>query len=328
MVMRKIMYHKAINEAMHEEMERDQRVITYGEDVGIYGGLWYCTDKLQERFGVSRCFDTPISEAVIAGTAVGAAIAGLRPVIEIMFMDWIGLTIDCMVNQAGTLPYSWDGQVRVPMVMRTQGGAGSKGSPQHTKSLEAWLYHIPGLKLIMPSTPYDAKGLLKSAIRDDNPVVFIEHKLLYPLEGEVPEEEYLLEIGKADVKREGSDLTVIALSKMVHESLAAAEELAAEEGLSIEVVDPRTIKPLDMETIAESVKKTNKVLVVNEAWRTGAVASDIVAQVQEMCFDDLDAPIGRVTAPDIHTPYALNLENLWMPDKAKIKTQILKMLNK
>jgi pyruvate/2-oxoglutarate/acetoin dehydrogenase E1 component len=326
MGMRKVLYSKAINEALHEEMARDQRVITYGEDVGVYGGLFRCTEGLQERFGVKRCFETPISEAMITGTAVGSAIAGLRPVIEIMFMDWIGLTLDCMVNQAAVLPYSWDGQVRVPMVMRTQGGAGSKGSPQHTKSLEAWLYHIPGLKVIMPSTPYDAKGLLKAAIRDDNPVVYIEHKMCYPMMGEVPEEEYLVEIGKADVKRVGSDITVVAISKTVHDTLAAAEELAQEEGISVEVIDPRTLKPLDMETIVKSVKKTNKALVVNEAWRTGCVASDIVAQIQEKCFDDLDAPIARVTSPDVHTPYALNLENLWMLDKKKIKTQILKML--
>lgn len=317
MKMKEIYYRQAINEALDEELARDERVIFFGEDIGDYEGAFKCSVGLQKKYGNDRVFDTPISEAAITGAAVGAAIAGLRPIIEIMFMDWIGITLDCLINQATTIPYIWDNQVKVPIVLRSQGGAGSSGACQHTKSLEAWLYHIPGLKLIMPSTPYDAKGLLKAAIRDDGPVAFIEHKLLYPTMGKVPDEEYVLEIGKADVKRVGSDVTIVAISKMVLESLAAAEELE-KEGISVEVVDPRTIKPLDLDTIAESIRKTNKLIIVNEAFRSGAIASDIAAQIQEKCFDDLDAPIIRVTAPDIHVPYAPNLEKLWLPDKDKI----------
>jgi pyruvate/2-oxoglutarate/acetoin dehydrogenase E1 component len=317
MKMKNKFYRQAINEALDEEMSRDDNVIFFGEDVGDYEGVFKCSVGLPKKYGNDRVFDTPISEAAITGAAVGAAIAGMRPVIEIMFMDWIGITLDCLINQASLLPYSWDGQVKVPMVIRSQGGAGSNGSSQHTKSLEAWLYHIPGLKLIMPSTPYDAKGLLKAAIRDDNPVAFIEHKKLYPLEGEVPEEEYVIEIGKADVKKEGTDVTIVAISRMVVEALEAAKELE-KEGISVEVVDPRTIKPLDIDTIVESVKKTNKVIVVNEAFRSGAIASDIAAQIQEKCFDYLDAPIVRVTAPDVHVPFSQTLEPLWLPDKYKI----------
>jgi pyruvate/2-oxoglutarate/acetoin dehydrogenase E1 component len=317
MKMKRIYYRQAINEALDEELARDDKVVFFGEDIGDYEGVFKCSVGLQKKYGNDRVFDTPISEAAMVGAAVGAAIAGLRPIVEIMFMDWIGITLDCLINQATVIPYSWDGQVKVPMVLRSQGGAGSNGSAQHTKSLEAWLYHIPGLKLIMPSTPYDAKGLLKAAIRDDNPVAFIEHKKLYSIEGEVPEGDYVIEIGKADVKRKGEDVTIVAISKMVIESIEAAKELE-KEGISAEVVDPRTLKPLDFETIAESVKKTNRVVIVNEAFRSGAIASDIAAKIQQDCFDYLDAPIIRVTAPDVHIPYSPALEPLWLPNKHKI----------
>lgn len=325
MEMKKIFYRQAINEALDEELARDEKVVFFGEDVGDFEGVFKCSVGLQAKYGNDRVFDTPISEAAITGAAVGAAIAGLRPVIEIMFMDWIGITLDCLINQATMIPYTWDGQVKVPMVLRSQGGAGSSGSAQHTKSLEAWLYHIPGLKLVMPSNPYDAKGLLKAAIRDDNPVAFIEHKMLYPLKGEVPVEEYVLEIGKADVKKEGSDVTIIGISKMVVDAMEAAKDLE-KEGISVEVVDPRTIKPLDMETISESVKKTNRVVIVNEAFRCGAIASDLAAQIQESCFDYLDAPIMRVTAPDVQIPYSPSLEKFWLPDKNKIMDAVKKIV--
>jgi pyruvate dehydrogenase E1 component beta subunit len=326
MTMKKVTYRQAINEALFEELERDPRVVLFGEDVGTYGGVFKVTDGLKKKFGSERVFDTPIAEAALMGAATGAAVAGLRPVVEIMFMDWIGIALDQLVNQTTMIPYIWEG-IKVPLVLRTQGGSGSKGSCQHTKSLEAWLYHIPGLVVAMPSTPYDAKGLLKSAIRNDNPVAFVEHKMLYPTEGEIPEGEYTVPLGKASVKREGKDITIVALSKMVVESLKAAKELE-EEGISVEVVDPVTIKPLDMETIAASVKKTNRVIVVNEAFRTGAVASDITAQIQEHCFDDLDGPILRVTAPDVQVPYSPALEQFWLPGKDKIRQAVLTSLKR
>ncbi len=324
---RKITYREAVNQALHEEMERDEKVICFGEDVASYQGVFKVTEGLLSKFGNDRCFDTPIAESAIVGTAVGAAVTGLRPVIEIMFMDWIGLTVDCLVNQASMMHYLWDGAVTVPMVLRTQGGAGSSGCCHHTKSMEAWLYHIPHMKIVMPSTPYDAKGLLKASIRDNNPVVFIEQKLLYATTGEVPADEYLIDIGTADVKKEGSDVTIVAISKMVQEALEASNELE-KEGISSEVVDPRTLKPLDMETIGNSVRKTGKVLIVNEAFRTGSVASDIGIQIQEECFDYLDAPILRVTAPDVQPPYAKSLENLWLPGKDTIKEKVKELVSK
>lgn len=327
MGMKKVTYRQALNEALFEEMERDSKVVIFGEDVGTYGGVFKVTDGLMKKFGTDRVFDTPIAEAAIMGAATGAAVAGLRPVVEIMFMDWIGIAMDQIINQTTMMPYLWEG-IKVPLVLRTQGGSGSKGSCQHTKSLEAWLYHVPGLVLVMPSTPYEAKGLLKSSIRNDNPVAFVEHKMLYPTEGEIPEEEYTLPLGKASVKREGKEITIVAISKMVVESLKAAKELEEEEGISVEVVDPVTIRPLDMDTIAESVQKTNRVVVVNEAFRTGAVASDITAQIQERCFDYLDAPILRVTAPDVQVPYSPALEKYWLPGKDKIKEAVMASLKK
>ena len=254
--MSKRFYKDVLREALIEEMERDSNVFLLGEDIEVYGGAFRVTEKLNEMFGPMRVMDTPISEQAQTGIAIGAAIAGKRPVLEMMYMDWIGLTLDQMVNQASLLHYVYDGQVKLPFVMRTQGGARASASAQHSKSLEAWFCHIPGIKVVSPSTPYDAKGLLKAAVRDDNPVLFIEHKLLYGTRGEVPEEEYILPIGKADIKREGSDCTVIATSAMVLEALEAAEELE-KEGISIEVVDPRTLVPFDKETVKDSIEKTN-----------------------------------------------------------------------
>ena len=302
--MSKKFYKDVLREALIEEMERDPSVFLLGEDIEVYGGAFRVTEKLNEMFGPWRVMDTPISEGAQTGIAIGAAIAGKRPVLEMMYMDWIGLTLDQMVNQASLLHYVYDGQVTLPFVMRT---------------------HIPGIKVISPSTPYDAKGLLKAAIRDDNPVLFIEHKLLYGTRGEVPDEEYVLPIGKADIKREGTDCTVIATSAMVLEALSAAEELA-EEGISVEVLDPRTLIPLDKETIRESVEKTNHVVVVHEAWKTGGFGGEIAAIIAEEMFYSLDAPVIRLGAKDCPIPYSPALEPLTVPNKDDIKAAVKKTL--
>ena len=323
--MSKKFYKDVLREALIEEMERDPSVFLLGEDIEVYGGAFRVTEKLNEMFGPWRVMDTPISEGAQTGIAIGAAIAGKRPVLEMMYMDWIGLTLDQMVNQASLLHYVYDGQVTLPFVMRTQGGARASASAQHSKSLEAWFCHIPGIKVISPSTPYDAKGLLKAAIRDDNPVLFIEHKLLYGTRGEVPDEEYVLPKGKADIKREGTDCTVIATSAMVLEALSAAEELA-EEGISVEVLDPRTLIPLDKETIRESVEKTNHVVVVHEAWKTGGFGGEIAAIIAEEMFYSLDAPVIRLGAKDCPIPYSPALEPLTVPNKDDIKAAVKKTL--
>lgn len=323
--MSKKFYKDVLREALIEEMERDPNVFLLGEDIEVYGGAFRVTEKLNEIFGPERVRDTPISEQAITGIAIGAAIAGKRPVAEMMYMDWMGLTLDQFVNQASLLHYVYDGQVTVPMVMRTQGGARASASAQHSKSLEAWFCHIPGLIVISPSTPYDAKGLLKAAIRDDNPILFIEHKLLYGTRGEVPDEEYVLPIGKADIKREGTDCTVIATSAMVLEALDAAEALA-EEGISVEVVDPRTLVPLDKETIRESVDKTNRAVIVHEAWKTGGFGGEIAAVIAEEMFDSLDAPIVRLGAKDVPIPFSPGLEPLTVPNKDDIIAAVKKTL--
>ncbi|MGD2174665.1 MAG: alpha-ketoacid dehydrogenase subunit beta, partial [Candidatus Brocadiaceae bacterium] len=287
---RTIMMREALNEALREEMRRDADVFLMGEGIAERGGSYKVTVGLLEEFGPLRVIDTPISEASFTGAGVGAAITGMRPVVEILFVDFALLALDQIANQAAKYRFMTGGKGRVPLVIRTQGGVGNGLAAQHSQSLEALFYHVPGLKLVMPSTPYDAKGLLKSAIRDDDPVVFIEHKLLYMNEGEVPEEEYLIEPGRADVKREGTDATVIAWSNMVPRCLAAAE-LLAEDGTDVEVVDPRTLVPLDREAILDSVRKTEHVVIVQEAARRGGIASDIASIIQEQAFDYLDAPI-------------------------------------
>lgn len=325
--MKKILYNEALREAMIEEMKHNIDVITFGEDIETYGGVFKVTNKLVEMFGTDRVRDTPISEAAITGVAIGAAIAGLRPVVEIMYMDWIGLTIDELVNQASMLHYVYGGQVGVPMVLRTQGGAGASASAQHSKSLEAWVAHIPGLKVVMPSTPYDAKGLLKSAIRDNNPVIFIEHKLLYGTRGEIPKEEYLVPIGKAEVKKEGKDVTIIATSMMVLEALAAAKALESE-GISVEVVDPRTLIPLDKETIVRSIQKTNRAIIVHEAWKTCGFGAEISAVIMEEVFHYLDAPVKRIAGFDSPIPYSPALEPCVIPNRDIIKQSVKEMLEK
>ena len=312
--MREIKYREAINEALREEMSRDERVFLMGEDVGQFGGVFQATASLLESFGASRVVDTPISEQAIVGSALGAALVGLRPVAEIMFVDFTSMAMDQIANQCAKFHFMTGGQAIVPIVIRTQGGVGFGDAAQHSQSLEAWHTHIPGLKVVMPSTPFDAKGLLKASIRDDNPVVFIEHKLLYLTEGPVPEDDdYIIPIGKADTKREGQDVTIITWSKMVIDSLEAANELE-KEGIDVEVVDLRTLKPVDLETIIESVKKTGKVVIVHEACKTGGFGGEIATLIMEHAFDYLDAPVKRVTGLDSPIPYAEPLSRAVIPN--------------
>ncbi len=314
---RVIKYREALNEALREEMRRDPTVFLMGEGIAERGGSYKVTAGLLEEFGPERVRDTPIAEASFVGAGVGAAITGMRPVVEILFVDFALLALDQIGNQAAKYRFMTGGAGRVPMVLRTQGGVGNGLAAQHSQSLEALFYHIPGLKLVMPSTPCDAKGLLKSAIRDDGPVIFIEHKLLYMAEGAVTEEDYLIDLGVGDVKRVGNDVTLIAWSNMVPRSLAAAEAVAAE-GIDVEVVDPRTLVPLDKELILESVRKTEHVLVVQEAPRRGGVASDIASIIQEEAFDYLDAPIQIVAGKNTPIPFNLELESLCVPREEDI----------
>ncbi len=312
--MREITYKQAIQEALREEMRRDERVFLLGEDIGVYGGAFGVTLGFLEEFGKERVRDTPISELGIVGAAVGAALLGMRPVVEIMFMDFAMLALDQLANQAAKMRFMFGGKARVPMVFRAPQGAGTGAAAQHSQSLEALFIHFPGLKVVMPSTPADAKGLLKAAIRDDNPVVFIEHKLLYNRKGPVPEGEHLVPLGKAEVKRPGRDLTIIALSAMLPKALAAAEVLAAE-GIEAEVLDPRSLAPLDEATILESVRRTNRVLITHEACRTGGVGAEILARIVEGGFDSLDAPVRRLAGRDLPIPYSKELERQVIPQE-------------
>jgi pyruvate/2-oxoglutarate/acetoin dehydrogenase E1 component/TPP-dependent pyruvate/acetoin dehydrogenase alpha subunit len=315
--MKKIRYGQALNEALREEMLRDERVFLMGEDIAIYGGAYRVTRGLYEEFGPERVRDTPISEAAIAGAAAGAAMTGMRPVAELMYIDFSTIATDQIINIAAKSRFMFGGKSTVPVVYRTQGGAGRGIAEHHSQSLEAWYEHVPGIFVVMPSTPFDAKGLLKTCIRDDNPVMFIEHKMLYGTEGKVPEVEYTVPLGVADVKREGADVTIIAYSRMVLLALEAAEELA-KEGINSEVIDPRTLKPLDIDTMINSVKKTNKVIVVHEGYRTCGVGAEIAAQIIEKGFDYLDAPIVRVAGEDVPIPMSPVLEEAAIPSKGKI----------
>ncbi len=314
---KKTPYWQAIRDALREEMVRDPSVFVLGEDVGLYGGAYGATRGLFEEFGGERVRDTPISEATIGGAAVGAAMAGLRPVAEIMYVDFTPLAMDQIANQGAKNRYMFGGKTIVPMVIRTEGGAGRCIAAHHSQSLEALWTHFPGIYVVMPSTPYDAKGLLKAAIRDDNPVMFIEHKMLYGVEGLVPEEDYVIPFGVADVKREGKDVTVVTYSRMVHRSLEAAEKLAAE-GIGVEVIDLRTLKPLDMGTVAVSVKKTGRVVGVAEGYRTGSFITELAMRIQEEVFDWLDAPVVRVAAADVPVPMSETLEDAAIPNVAAI----------
>jgi pyruvate dehydrogenase E1 component beta subunit len=316
--MRQITYLEAVREAMTQEMERDPRVFMIGEDLGAYGGAFGASFGLLEKFGPDRILDTPITELGLVGAAAGAALVGMRPIAEIMFMDFITLASEQLVNQAAKIRFMFGGRATVPMVVRTPAGSGTGAAAQHSQSLENWLVHVPGLKVVMPSTPYDAKGLLISSIRDDNPVVFVEHKLLYKTKGEVPEEPYTIPLGSGEVKRLGRDLTIVATSIMVKRSLEAADQLAGE-GIEVEVVDPRSLKPLDVETIVQSVKKTGRVLIVHEAARTGGFGGELAAVIAESeAFGYLDSPVVRLAGRDIPIPYNRALEYHTVPQVESI----------
>jgi pyruvate/2-oxoglutarate/acetoin dehydrogenase E1 component len=326
--MRTITYRQALNEALREEMIRDELVVLLGEDIGVHGGAFGVTRGLLQEFGPARVRNTPVSEAAIAGVAVGAAITGLIPVAEIMYIDFITLAMDQIVNQAAKMRYMFGGKVNVPVVFRTQGGAGRGNAAQHSQSLEAWFTHVPGLKVVMPATPLDAKMLLKAAIRDPDPVVFIEHKVLYNIEGEVPEvgEEPEIPLGVADCKRPGRDVTLISYSRQVLNCLAAAEELS-KKGIEAEVIDLRTLVPLDMTTIANSIAKTHRAIVVEEDCRTSGFGAEIVARIMEECFDELDAPVIRVAGVDTPIPYNCKLESLAIPNATQIVRTVLRLLD-
>ncbi len=315
--MRKILFRDALNEAMSEEMERDPDVFLMGEEVAEYNGAYKCSVGMLDRFGPKRVIDTPIAELGFAGIGIGAAMVGMKPIVEMMTFNFAILALDQVMNTAAKMRYMSGGQLSCPVVIRGAGGAGGHLGAQHSQSLEAQYVHCPGLKVMMPATPYDAKGMLKTAIRDPDPVIFIESEILYGSEGEVPEEEYTIPMGVADVKREGADCTIITWSRMVHFSLDAAAELA-EQGIDVEVVDLRTLRPLDKEAIRKSVKKTNRVVVVEEGWYWASVGSTVADFISRDLFDHLDAPVGRVHQRDIPMPYAYNLEPLSLPNKDNI----------
>lgn len=322
---RVITYAEALNEALRQEMERNPNIIVMGEDVGRYGGIFGVTKGLLEKFGPERVIDTPISEAGFLGAGLGAALKGLHPVVEIMFVDFIGVCFDQLMNQVAFIRYMTGGQAKVPIVIRTQAGGGFRAAAQHSKCIEAIFAHIPGLKLVLPSTPYDAKGLLITALRDENPVVFIEHKRLYNIKGPVPKEPYTIPFGKADIKREGTDVTIVTWSYMVHETLAAAEELA-KQGISVEVVDPRTLVPLDEEAILKSVRKTGRLVVVHEDYITCGFGAEIVAIVVEKAWNVIKAPIKRVATPMVPIPFSPVLEDEILPNKKKIVNTVLSVI--
>lgn len=323
--MAEIMYRDALKQALFEEMKKDPTVFIMGEGIGERGGSYKVTEGLLAEFGPGRVMDTPLSEPTFTGAGVGAALAGTRPIVEILFVDFTTLVMDQLINQAAKYEFMSGGQGKVPLVVRTQGGAGNGLAGQHSQSLEAIFYHIPGLKLVMPSTPYDAKGLLKAAIRDDDPVIFLEHKLLYMTKGEVPEEDYIVPLGQADVKRSGDDITLITYSYMTLKCLEAAEALQ-KEGISVEVLDLRTLTPLDKETILQSVEKTGRAIVVHEAVKRGGVGGDIAAMIMEEAYDDLDAPVMRIAGKNTTIPYNLELEKVCIPTVEDIVEGVLELV--
>jgi pyruvate dehydrogenase E1 component beta subunit len=323
--MKEVRYIWAINEALIEEMERDRDVVLIGEDVGQAGGSFGATRGLLGRFGAERVIDTPISEAAIVGLAAGAAACGLRPVVEIMFMDFMTVCMDAVVNQVAKMRYMFGNQYKLPIVIRTPAGGGLNAGPQHSQSLEAWFAHVPGLKVVMPSTPYDVKGLLKTAIRDDNPVLFIENKALHTMKGNIPEDEYLIPIGKAEIKRLGTDVTIVAVSRMVHEAFRAGEMLA-DEGISAEVIDLRSILPWDKDMVFGSVSKTHRLVVVHEAVKSFGIGAEISASVSEQLIHELDAPIARVGAPFVPVPFSL--EKAYLPNAQNICSAVKAIMAK
>ncbi|MHA1770099.1 MAG: alpha-ketoacid dehydrogenase subunit beta [Candidatus Thorarchaeota archaeon] len=324
--MTEMTYREALKQGLREEMQRDDRVFILGEDVGKnWGGAFKVTKGLAEEFGDERVRDTPISENTIVGAAVGAAITGLRPVAEIMFGDLITLAMDQVCNQAAKMRYMFGGQTSVPLVVRTVFGGGKNIASHHSQSLEAWFMHTPGLKIALPAFASDVKGLIKTAIRDPNPVMFFEHKLVYDKKEEVPDEDYTIPFGEAKIRREGADVTVWGTMFMLHKALEVADELA-KEGISVEVIDPRTLVPLDKKTLLDSVKKTGRLVLVTEETKTGATTAEIAAMVQEEAFDWLDAPIVRVNAPDTPVPFSPPLEKFFIPDHKRIAAAIRSIL--
>jgi len=324
---RELTYVKAFNEGMHQAMAADPDVFLIGEDVAGYGGVFHMFDGLLTEFGDARVKDTPIAEQAIIGLGVGAAARGLRPVCDLMFMDFIGVAMDQIFNQAAKMKYMFGGAVSVPLTITTAGGAGMSAAAQHSQSLEAWLAHIPGLKVAMPASPYDAKGLIVGAIRDDNPTIVVLNKRMLGLKGPVPEELYAIPMGVANTVRTGSDVTVIALGRMVVEAEKAVGTLE-EQGVSVELIDPRTVQPLDIDTIVASVKKTNRVLIVHEAVEFGGIGAEISSQIQEQAFDYLDAPVARLAAPFAPVPYAPILENAYVPDAARIAAAVRRLVER
>ena len=320
-------YREALNQALCEEMRRDDRVFLIGEDVGYYQGAFKVSKGFVEEFGPRRVVDTPITELGFTGLAIGAAMAGLRPVVEVMTFNFAILAMDQIVNNAAKIRYMSGGQIGVPMVIRGPGSAAHQLGAQHSQSLEAWFCHVPGLKVVAPATPHDAKGLLKSAVRDENPVIFIEGQLLYPVKGEIGEGDYTIPLGLAEVKRTGTDITIIAYSKMLHQALEAAEILSRE-GIQAEVVDPRTLRPLDLDTLAASVKKTGKVVIVEEGWPFAGLGAQIAESLYGRVFDYLDGPIVRVTGRDVPMPYARNLEGAAVPDARRVVEAVHQVLNR
>jgi len=321
-----ITYREAVRLALKEEMARDDSVFIIGEDVGAFGGAMAVTKGLYEAFGPKRVIDTPISESAIIGAALGAALTGLRPIAEIMFIDFVGVCMDQIVNQVAKVKYMLGGQVEVPLVIRTQGGAGKGYAAQHSQSLEAWFCHIPGLKVVMPSTPRDARGLLKSAIRDPNPVIFIEHKVLYNEKGEVPEQEELIPIGKADVKRVGSDVTIVTHSRQVLNSLKAADILFKEKNINCEVIDLMTLSPIDEDTVLKSVAKTGRLLTVEEGHENHGIGSELISRTVSKAFDYLDAEPVRVAFPNCPVPFSNTLEEAVLPNPKTIIDAVMKII--
>ena len=315
--MPELTYADALREALREEMLRDLSVVLMGEEIGIFEGVYKVTRGLLKEFGPQRVMDTPISEAAIAGAAIGAALAGLKPVAEIMYMDFLPIALDQIATQAAKMHFMSGGKLKVPMVLRTQYSLGRVHGAQHSQFFPSMLFQVPGLKVVLPSTPHDAKGLLKAAIRDENPVVFIESGVLYKAKGPVPDGEYMIPLGQCDVKKSGDDITIVAVSRVVTEALAAAAKLEAQ-GITAEVIDPRTIQPLDLATILASVKKTGRLIIASDDVRCGGIGSEISAQVIEEAFDSLDAPILRVAAPDMPIPFSPTLEQAYMPNAQKI----------
>ena len=324
---RQLTYVKAFNEGVAQMMRSDGDVFLIGEDVAGYGGVFHMFDGLKDEFGERRVIDTPISEAAIIGLGVGAAARGLRPICDLMFMDFLGVCMDQVVNQAAKMRFMYGGTVSVPLTITTAAGAGLGAAAQHSQSLEAWLAHVPGLKVAMPATPYDAKGLMVSALRDDNPTVVVLNKLLLGSKGDVPEDLYAVPLGQARIVRPGRDVTVVAVGRMVTEATAAAEQLAAD-GVDVEVIDPRTVQPLDTATLVESARRTNRVLVVHEAVTFGGIGAEIAAQIQDEAFDYLDAPVLRVGAPFSPVPFSPVLEKAYVPDASRIVAGCRRLLER